>query len=61
MNIFFFLGLLFMLITLVTLFMGFGTLAKGGDFNRKHGNKLMRARVICQGIAVACFFLWAVT
>ncbi len=27
-------------------------MAKGGDFNRKHGNKLMRWRVALQGTAV---------
>ncbi|NVJ97919.1 MAG: twin transmembrane helix small protein [Alphaproteobacteria bacterium] len=61
MNFFFFLGLLFLLATLVILFAGIGTMAKGGETNKKYGNKLMRARVICQGLAVACFLLWAVT
>lgn len=61
MNFFFFLGLLFLLGTLVILFVGVGTMAKGGDFNKKHGNKLMQARVACQALAILCFLLWAVT
>lgn len=61
MNIFFFLGLLFLLITAIVLFVGMGTMAKGGDFNKKYGNKFMQARVACQAIAILCFLLWAVT
>lgn len=46
-----------MLLTLGVLFAGLITMAIGGDFNRKHGNQLMRYRVICQGIAIALFAL----
>jgi hypothetical protein len=52
---FFILGGLFGLATLATLFVGIGGLAKGGAFNDKYGNKLMRLRVILQGLAIACF------
>jgi hypothetical protein len=34
------------------LLMGLGTFGKGGDFNRKHANRLMRYRVIGQFVAV---------
>lgn len=61
MFIFLVLGMLFMLITLFTLFAGFGTMAKGGDFNKKYGNKLMQGRVVFQAIAVLCFLLFAAT
>ena len=27
-------------------------MARGGEFNRKYGNKLMRARVALQGLAI---------
>ena len=27
----------------------------GGEFNRKYGNKLMRARVVLQGVAIVIF------
>ena len=46
-----------MLLTLGVLFAGLITMAIGGEFNRKYGNKLMRYRVICQGIAIALFAL----
>ena len=61
MNFLFFLGLLFMLITLAVFFVGIGSMSKGGDFNKKYGNKLMQARVMCQALAVVCFVLWAVS
>ena len=37
---------------LVILSIGIGGFAKGGDFNRKHANRLMRYRIIAQAIAV---------
>jgi uncharacterized YccA/Bax inhibitor family protein len=40
------------LITAGVLFAGLFSMAKGGEFNRKYGNKLMRLRVICQGGAL---------
>ncbi len=38
--------------TLVVLFAGVFAMARGGEFNRKWGNKLMRARVATQGVAI---------
>lgn len=40
---------------------GIGGFAKGGEFNRKHGNRLMRWRLIAQAVAIAVFllYLWA--
>jgi hypothetical protein len=32
---------------------------KGGEFNKRWGNKLMRARVILQGLAVLLILLTA--
>lgn len=61
MNFLFFLGLLFMLITLGIFFAGVTVMTKGGDMNKKYGNKLMQARVVCQALAVVCFVLWAVS
>lgn len=37
----------------VILMIGIGGFAKGGDFNRKHANRIMRYRIIAQAIAVA--------
>lgn len=38
--------------TLGVLFTGLISMARGGEFNRKHGNKLMRWRVLIQGSAL---------
>lgn len=42
-----------MLAVLVVLILGIAAMARGGEFNRKHANKLMVARVVLQGIAIA--------
>lgn len=44
-----------MLITLGVLFTGLLAMARGGAFNDKWANKLMRYRIVCQGIALALF------
>lgn len=44
--------LIAMLAVVVVLFIGLIGMARGGDFNAKYGNKLMRWRVVLQGIAV---------
>ena len=47
--------ILAMLATLGVLFFGIFTMARGGEFNRKHSNRLMRARVLLQGLALLIF------
>ncbi|MCH8155359.1 MAG: twin transmembrane helix small protein [Proteobacteria bacterium] len=42
--------------TLAVLLAGVVTMAKGGAFNRKWGNKLMRARIAMQALAVMLMF-----
>lgn len=37
---------------------GIGGFAKGGAFNRKHGNRMMRWRLIAQAVAVALIMLF---
>lgn len=45
----------------MTLLLGVFSMARGGEFNRKYGNKLMRYRVLLQGLAVLLVLvLWAV-
>jgi hypothetical protein len=44
-----------MLATLGVLFFGIATMARGGDFNLKYGNKIMRARIVLQGLALLIF------
>lgn len=36
---------------------GLLSMTKGGEFNKKYGNRLMQARVLLQGLALACFAL----
>ncbi len=54
---FFVLMLIAMFITLGVLATGIIGMARGGEFNAKYGNKLMRARVIAQGCALVLFAL----
>ena len=46
-----------MLVTLGVLFTGLFAMARGGEFNAKYGNKLMRWRVMAQGAALLLFAL----
>ncbi|MGF1625662.1 MAG: twin transmembrane helix small protein [Alphaproteobacteria bacterium] len=43
------------------LFTGIFVMSKGGETNRRYGNKLMRLRVVCQGVALALFALMLLT
>ncbi|MEM8631550.1 MAG: twin transmembrane helix small protein [Pseudomonadota bacterium] len=40
------------LLVLAILLVGIGGFAKGGDFNRKHANRIMRYRIAAQFVAV---------
>lgn len=55
---FFWLVAVAVLIVLGILLLGIGTFAKGGDFNRKHANKIMRWRIGAQLIAVILILLF---
>ncbi len=55
--VFFVLMSIAMAAVLAVLMIGVLGMAKGGAFNKKYGNKLMQARVILQGIALAFFVL----
>ena len=43
--------------TLGVLFAGLFVMARGGETNRKYGNKLMRWRIVAQGVALLMFAL----
>lgn len=43
---------------LVVLMIGIGGFAKGGDFNRKHANRLMRYRIYSQAFAVVVILIF---
>jgi hypothetical protein len=42
---------------LASLALGLVSMVKGGEFNARHGNKLMRARVAFQGLALLLFVI----
>jgi hypothetical protein len=44
--------------TLGTLFVGVFSMGRGGDFNKRNSNKLMRLRVILQGFTIVVFVLY---
>jgi uncharacterized membrane protein affecting hemolysin expression len=48
------------LAVLVILMIGIGGFARGGDFNKKHANRIMRLRIIAQAVAIALIlgFVW---
>ena len=50
------------LVVAVILMFGIGAFARGGEFNRRHANRLMRWRLIAQFIAVVLIvaFAWFV-
>jgi len=43
--------------TALVLLFGVLTMARGGKFNRKYGNKLMRLRILMQAIAVVLIMI----
>jgi hypothetical protein len=45
-------AILLCFVVLIILTIGLGGFAKGGEFNRKHSNRLMRYRIIAQAVAV---------
>jgi len=48
-----FVVLIFILLATVgVLFLGLFSMARGGEFNRKYGNRLMRFRVAFQAVAI---------
>ena len=47
------------LIVLAILVTGIGGFARGGAFNRKHANRIMRYRIGAQAVAVVLILLFA--
>ncbi|SFD07140.1 twin transmembrane helix small protein [Tropicimonas isoalkanivorans] len=46
------------LVVLFILLTGIGGFAKGGDFNRKHANRIMRYRIYAQFVAILVVLLY---
>ncbi len=49
--------LIAMALTVLSLLLGLVSMVKGGEFDKKHSGRLMRARVTLQGVALALFAL----
>ena len=58
--VFFYAGCLAIAAVVASLFGGLVSMARGGDFNARWGNKLMRARLVSQASAIACIVLYVV-
>ena len=54
----FIVGAIAVLGVLVILMIGIGGFARGGEFNKKHANRLMRYRIYAQALAVALILLF---
>jgi uncharacterized membrane protein YozB (DUF420 family) len=50
--------IIFMALALGSLLVGVFAMGKGGDFNKKNSNKLMRYRILFQALAVLFFVLY---
>ena len=50
--------ILSLIAVLIVLGVGIIGMLRGGDFNRKYGNKLMRVRVATQGLAILLILLF---
>lgn len=61
MNVFTLLLFIAMAAVLGVLILGLAAFFKGGEFNRKYSNKLMRARVALQALAVILLLIVLVT
>ncbi|WP_116084983.1 twin transmembrane helix small protein [Tropicimonas sp. IMCC34011] len=46
------------LVVVAILAVGIGTFAKGGEFNRRNANKIMRLRILAQFAAVVLILLF---
>lgn len=54
----FLLVVLAVLIVLGILMFGVGSFGRGGDYNRRNANRIMRWRIIAQAVAVALILLY---
>ena len=54
-DIFSYLMVIAMLITLGVLGTGLFAMARGGEFNKRNANKIMRLRILAQAVALALF------
>jgi preprotein translocase subunit SecG len=60
-SVFFILTLITMMAVVAVLVTGLVLMSKGGEANKKYGNRLMQARVMLQGVAIGFFILAMLT
>jgi hypothetical protein len=60
-SFFFVLSLIFLALTLGILFAGLFGMSSGGEFNKKYGNMLMRARIYAHAATIGSFILYLIT
>jgi len=60
-TLFLVLAIICMVLVVASLAFGITGMARGGDFNDKWGNKLMRSRVFFQALAVGFLLLFFLT
>jgi nitrogen fixation-related uncharacterized protein len=58
MTVLYYLIVVAILAVVVVLMIGLGSFTKGGEFNRKYSNKLMRLRIIGQAIAIVLILIF---
>jgi hypothetical protein len=46
-------------VVVIILAIGIGSFARGGEFNKRNANKLMRYRIIAQAVAVILILVFA--
>jgi hypothetical protein len=56
-HIFFILSLVFVALTVFSMFGGFSVMMKGGEKNAKSSNKFMQLRIAFQALALGCLAL----
>lgn len=56
----FFVAAIAALAVLVILMVGIGGFARGGEFNRRNANRIMRLRVAAQAVAVMLILLFVI-
>ncbi|MEM7047121.1 MAG: HIG1 domain-containing protein [Pseudomonadota bacterium] len=61
MTIWFILALVAAFATAAVMVVGLVSMGRGGDFNARYGNLLMRLRVAFQGLAIVMLLIWVAT
>lgn len=52
--------IILMLLTLITVLLGLGIMIRGGELNKKYGNRMMILRVGLQAVTIGLIFIIAI-